>query len=111
MLGERSRLSELSLLPFSPLLQKPLDWDEPPNGRKARRSNWRMSPRATRLIMLWLLVAMLLIVTGCAPSSPVGSGCEWTKTIYPTKHDADVISDSLVSQILEHNETRDQICK
>lgn len=61
--------------------------------------------------MLWLLVGTLLIVIGCGASGPVvKSGCEWTKAIYPTKADVDVISASLLDQIIEHNETREEIC-
>lgn len=112
MSGQRSPLSDLSLLPFSPLSQKPLVSDDQANERKAKRSNWRMSPRAKLLIAVWLLVAMLITVSGCASSTPVvNSGCEWTKPIYPTAHDADIISDSLVTQILEFNDTRAKICK
>jgi len=40
----------------------------------------------------------------------VNSGCEWTKFIYLTQADVNVVSDQLARQVLAHNETRKAIC-
>lgn len=47
-------------------------------------------------------------VTGCA--SLVSDYCLISKPITPTKADAEVISDELVMQILEHDETYFSLC-
>lgn len=106
-----SSLLELSLPQLSRCSPKHSAQGKPVNEKKAKRGNWRMSPRAKMLIALWLAVAMLITVSGCASSTPMASGCEWTRPILPTAKDADVISDSLVTQILEFNDTRAKICK
>lgn len=69
-----------------------------------------MSPHAIRLMLLWLIVALMLIVSGCASGPVVKSGCEWVRPILPTGADVKVISDILVTQIVEHNETYEKIC-
>lgn len=110
MLGQKSPLRELSSLLLLSDLQEFSAQASKPHERKANARNWKMSPRAIRLMTLWLIVAAMLTVTGCENGSVVKSGCEWSRPIYPTKADVDVISDSLVTQIVEHNETRAKIC-
>jgi len=54
-------------------------------------------------------ILMLMIVgTGCAGS--VSDYCLIAKQITPTKADVEVISDELVIQILEHDETYKKLC-
>ena len=55
------------------------------------------------LARLSLILMLMSGVTGCAKS--VSDYCLIAKPITPTKADAEVISDELVMQILEHDET------
>lgn len=62
-----------------------------------------------RFKALILLAGVTAFAAGCqAPA--VTSGCEWTRPIRPTAEDVAVISDSLVDQLLIHNETGARIC-
>lgn len=56
-----------------------------------------------------LLAAIVTaFASGC--QAPATSGCEWTRPIRPTAQDVDLISDSLVDQILAHNLAGQRIC-
>ncbi len=50
-----------------------------------------------------LLLACLLLSAVAACQTTGANKCDGWKAIHPTKHDARIISDSLVQQILEHN--------
>lgn len=60
---------------------------------------------------------MSMLISGCATNGEtpalvvIDTGCDWTKYIYLTDHDIDVMSPSAKRQILTHNETRESQCK
>ena len=55
-----------------------------------------------------LALIVMIAATGCASS--VSDYCLIAKQITPTKADVEVISDELVTQILEHDETYLKLC-
>lgn len=58
-----------------------------------------------------MILVLSLAVTGCAKTQAIIKECVWTDIIKPTNKDVDVISDSLVEQILNHNDKYKQFCK
>ena len=60
------------------------------------------------LARLSLILMLMSGVIGCAKS--VSDYCLIAKPITPTKADTEVISDELVMQILEHDETYFSLC-
>ena len=52
----------------------------------------------------------MIAAAGCASTTPARTECVWVKPILVTPRDADVISDSLVQQILDHNDKYVEIC-
>ena len=54
-------------------------------------------------------IVILALATGCT-SAPVRDFCLLASPIEPEMADVDVLSDHLVGQILEHNETWAKLC-
>lgn len=55
---------------------------------------------------------LLLAVSGCATASkPLIAECLWVKPIAPSPEDVEVMSDSLVEQILNHNDALNEFCR
>lgn len=64
--------------------------------------------KQSKLVRLSLILMLTLAVTSCATVS--SEHCLIDSPIKPTKEDVEVISDSLVEQILRHNEIYKKIC-
>lgn len=48
----------------------------------------------------------IVFLTGCS----LPNDCDWAQPIRPTQNDVVVISDTLVNQLVVHNDTGKQIC-
>lgn len=58
-----------------------------------------------------MMIVLSLGVTGCATTHVIQNECIWASEINPTNADIDVISDSLVEQILKHNDKYNEFCR
>lgn len=69
--------------------------------------------RAKLFVTAGLIGSLLFATPGCTDiqTVTVDSGCHWTKPIRPKPSDLDTMSDSLVEQILSHNETGIRRCR
>ena len=60
-----------------------------------------------------ILLIALLSLTACAdlPARTVVDACGWVRIIQPTEGDLSVASDTLLRQILTHNESYEENCQ
>lgn len=59
---------------------------------------------------IFATLLLMSAVSACGSTPVIQTECLWAETIHPTSHDVDVISDTLVGQILRHNQQVAEFC-
>jgi len=69
---------------------------------------WRETRRTSRARSVAVLLASLILASGCAMSGSVISGCGMFEPILTSRHD--VLTDGTARQILAHNDIGRGLC-